>query len=63
MLIEVTKEGSGSILINTNRIETVQPTRTSLNWNCSQITLIDGTYIICQESYECIKNMIKGKNK
>ena len=62
MLVEIKKENDDSILINTEKVVTITPTRTTFNWNCCSIQLEDGTFILSSESYEEIKRKVV-KNK
>jgi hypothetical protein len=58
MLIEVKTE-NGSVLLNTDKILSIEPTRTSHNWNCCSMRLEDNTSVLCVDSYEEIKSKIQ----
>ena len=59
MLIEIKREDGDSVLINTDKVVLITPTRTTFNWNCCSIKLEDGTSILSSESYDEVKEKVK----
>lgn len=61
MLVEIDLEDDRKMLINTDKVRKIYPTRTTWNWNCTSIVLDDDEEIVSVDSYETVSKKFMEK--